>query len=492
MKGSKLMSSFVMIVLLLCGLVLPVAAQDGDTPGVNCNGLDEADCELLTDASTALQEGEIRSFTMPDWAIELNLKAGDETIVFRTAGSGRVVLPAAALALLSDMPQSFTAGGQYNLEGVIAFYESLDAESLLEMLQELGLELAITEARLQTPDQTLSGSAEVVFKDGTLYVRLESPAGESVWFGETLDITDAMVQELQATFDEMAAALQSPEMEDLLDQASSLSAAMMPLAELANAHVTTVREADAELSGQPVAVFTSTFDLSGFLTDPELPGAIVTLLNDPALAALSEQEMGIAINEAQVQFMLMAAGMIAGDTTFSSTVWVGLDDRLPRRLALDVTLDFDLSLLGDPEIPGLTGGLSFAVDMNQINSTTMDDVSVPSTYEPLERTSEFLAGGPDMVEGELTLGQTFSGGFTGDDEQDIYTITLDAGQNVQIELASDDYPYLTVYGPDGFEVAAFDPYFDDVLALTAPTSGTYFIEVKAYWELDYDLTIRAQ
>ena len=44
MKSKFSMLSFVMIVIMSFGLVLPVAAQDGEIPTVNCNDLSEADC----------------------------------------------------------------------------------------------------------------------------------------------------------------------------------------------------------------------------------------------------------------------------------------------------------------------------------------------------------------------------------------------------------------------------------------------------------------
>jgi hypothetical protein len=97
-----------------------------------------------------------------------------------------------------------------------------------------------------------------------------------------------------------------------------------------------------------------------------------------------------------------------------------------------------------------------------------------------------------MIEQELALGQSFAASFDDTDQQDIYSLTLEAGQSVKIELTSEDYPYLNLYGPDGFLISEFDTYYEKSLDFTAETAGMYLVVIEGYWELDYEITIRAQ
>lgn len=489
MKHKKWIMSLLVITVMLLGLVLPVAAQDDGLPPVNCNGLSEDDCAILTQASAAMQAGAIQSLTMPSWSIDAGLTAGAESLTFKTNGSGRIVLPPALMAWMSDMPQMMGPQG-YNMDAIIAMYESLDADLVVEMLEQLGLELVIADAILDIPGQSMSGSVDVIYKDMGLYARLDAPNGDDVWFGEQLEITDEMKAELDAGLDEMVASLQSAELDEMTGMIDDLTTLIMPLVERVNAHVTTTRNADAELFGQTMISFTTTFDINGLIADPELPAAIMAFLQDPLLAELSGEELGVEINEAQIQFVLMAAGMVVGDTTFSVTTWIGADDMLPHKYTLDVALDLDLSLLGDPEMQSVSGALAFDVEIDAINSTSMDAVSVPAEYLSLDMLDRFLIGASEAV--ELSLGDTFSASLSGEDERDVYSVALDGGQSVKLELASDDYPYLTVYGPDGFEIADFDTYGDDAMEITAGVAGTYYVVVNASWDLDYDLTVRAQ
>ena len=127
-----------------------------------------------------------------------------------------------------------------------------------------------------------------------------------------------------------------------------------------------------------------------------------------------------------------------------------------------------------------------------INSTTMDAVEVPTEYRSLDDTDRFLVGTPSMIESELALGDTFSGAFDENDNQDIFALSLAAGQTVAIEIESDDYPYVTIYGPDGFMVEELDTYYEKAITVDAKAEGVYLVEVSAYWEMDYDLTVRSE
>ncbi|MBI5958589.1 MAG: PPC domain-containing protein, partial [Chloroflexi bacterium] len=227
--------------------------------------------------------------------------------------------------------------------------------------------------------------------------------------------------------------------------------------------------------------------------DPELPGIVLRLLQNPAMAALDmDTEDMENLNETQVQFVLMTANLLIKQADYSYEQWIGADDQYMHKMVMTVAADIDLSLLG--ENTGMESVVidgAFSVEIDQINTATMDAISVPTEYLPLDDTDNFLFGDVGMIEDELQLGQTFSGSFTDeDDEQDIFSITLTAGQPVVFDLQSEDYPYLYLYGPDGFLVEEFDLYESDTHPFTAEQDGVYIVKVQAYWDLVYDLTVR--
>jgi hypothetical protein len=266
------------------------------------------------------------------------------------------------------------------------------------------------------------------------------------------------------------------------------------LTDLANKYVVTTRGDDAEMMGQTMSVFTTTFDLKALLSDPDLPGLLIDFFSNPALSNLGANTGDLSsINETQIQFLLLTAGLMLKDATLSASQWVGADDSYIHQLDLTATINIDLSLLGvDADIQAVNIDAAVSVEMADFDSDVLAAVDVPTEYVPLDKSNDFLVGSPSMIEQELAVGQTFAAAFSQNDTQDIYSLLLEAGQAVTIELNSKDYPYLKLYGPDGFLIGEFDTYDADSLEFTAETTGTYLIVVKAYWEMDYEITIRAQ
>lgn len=499
MKHKEIAVSLLITLMMIFGMVMPVAAQDGEMP-VNCNGLSDADCAILTEATTAMQGQMLHSITVPSASVDVSLEAGSESIMINGSGSGRMVIDEAVIAMFSDVFSSMatmdmTSMQDFDLDAVIAMYEQLDADMIVQAMEGLGMAASLENLSIQAPGEAMSLNADIVFKDMGLYLHTSAPNGADAWFGEELEITMEMKDEINAALEEMIASLQSAEMsemEDMMGQMEGVMDLFMPLAELANSYVTVTRGEDVELFGQTNYAFTTSFDLNGFLADQTLPGLLMAILEDPMLAQLSEEEMGLEINESQIQFVLMTVGMILGETNISTTQWIGADDMLTHKVSFDLAATLDLSLMGDPELTSVVASASGMMEFDGYNTTTMDDVEVPADYYSMDMTGSFLAGGPEQIEGELALGESFSGSFSDSDSEDIFAINLSAGQTASLELESEDYPYLTVYGPDGFEIGYFDLYYDEDMTIEADADGTYLIKIEGYWDMDYDLTVRAQ
>jgi hypothetical protein len=477
-----------LILLLAASPVLTVLAQGGDQT-VNCNGLSDTDCQIITDATAAMQH--VHAFSVPEWGMSLAVDDGQDPMQVRLAGSGMLVLPPSLLALASDLP---AMTGLADLAPLIAFYERLDAATLVAMLEQMGAYLVLDEVVVPDPSQSFSGPIEIIFKDQGLYLHAPSPTGSEAWFGDRLALTEEDISELEAELANMLAELQSEETAQMLAQLSELSGPMERLYTLLNAHVTSTRGPDAVFNGQTMRSFTTSFDLPGFLSDPDLPLALLSLLKNPALAALEvEMEELETLNEAQIQFVLMTAGLLIADSSITMEQWIGANDSYVHRLAFNISLDLNLALLGEEaQTQSATIDGSAYLLLDDINTATLDGVAVPAVYHDLDQTDTFLVGTPDMIKGQIVLGQAVSGVFAGADEaRDIYSLDLNAGDSVEIALVSEAYPYLSVYGPDGFLVTEFDTYYEQTVTFTAEKSGRHLFVVYAYWDMAYEMTVSA-
>ena len=478
------------VILLAASPVLPIFGQDGGpVVNTNCNGLDAADCQVLQNASSTMQA--VSSFSMPAWSLDVTIDAGKDSMKLAANGHGAVVLPRSLMGLMSNM-QGLSI---YADPGVIIdFFSQLNSDRLLQALADAGLVVAIEHAQLQAPDHTSSTSADVIYKDQGLYLRLESPNDAQAWFGDTLNPSEADIASLDQSLNDLLTQLESDDFRQAWAQLSEFSGLSQQLSDIANQYIVTTRGDDAEMMGQTMMVFTTTFDLKALLNDPDLPGLLIDFFSNPALSNLGANTDGLSsINETQIQFLLMTAGLLLKDATFSASQWVGADDGYIHQLDLNAALNLDLSLLGaDADIQAVNANVALSVELADFDTDVMADVSVPADYVPLDKSNDFLVGSPVMIDHGLALDQTVAGSFSPSDSQDIYSLPLEAGQAVTVELNSKDYPYLSLYGPDGFLIGEFDTFDANSLEFTAENTGTYLIVVKAYWEMDYEITIRAQ
>jgi hypothetical protein len=484
-------ATMILVVLILAGAVLPVAAQDGSTM-VNCNGLSDADCEILTTAADAMSS--MSSFTIPEWSFDVNIAAGEEAMNASGSGSARLVIPGALLALMSEIPSDMT-----DVNAMLSAYQMITSDLILDMLDTMGADLVVDNFSVSVPGEiptTLDG-LQAMYKDRGVFMHMTSPTGAEAWFGQEIDVSAANVAELEMCLEEMQAALEEgmadPAFSETFGQMDDLMGLVDPLTQVVNAHTTTVRGDDMELMGQTMMPFTTTVDLLGMVNDPDLASALVRMLEDPMLAELTGGELAnMGLDVKQLEALLAIAATFVNEGAVTSTIVVGADGFV-HQMSMDMVIDVNLAILGDPTMPGLRITADYAIGFDAINSTTLDDLAAPATFQPLEMLGDFLVGGPDMIDATVALGDTFSSSMSYDGGEDVLALPLAAGDAVLLTLDGDEYPYVDVYGPDGFAVARYNTYYDDTeMAFTAEADGTYVIVVTSYWELHYDLTIVAQ
>ena len=481
----RLSTLVILLTALAAGSLLTANAQGPDRPFV-CNGLSEADCQLLQQASAPQQI--MSSFSLPEWSLDASIIA-DQSYMIQMNGSGAFVLPQEFVALVSDFPQDAALG---DIQPVITLLQKFDATRVQTLLEQLGLNLVIDSLQIEGPDQYITLDAEIIVKDMGVFLHLPAPNGADAWFGEQLHFTPEDMEQFDVDLQEIITSLQDEEFLQTLAQLSELEGVSNRLLTVLGKYVSTVRNPDAVFNGMAMASFTTSFDLQGFLADPDLADALISIVQNPAFAELMEDTEDLeSLNETQIQFLLMTAGLLIGDTHYTVEQWVGLDDGFLHKFELDTTIELDLSLLGEEaDFETATVNLTLSLLIDQINQTTLDTVDVPAVYYNMDDSDNFLAGTPEMIEANLTPGQTFAGTFTADgDMQDIYTLPLEAGETVTFTLKSDDYPYVSLYGPDGFLIAEHDTYTEKTFDFTAEESGTYLVEVSAFWEMTYEITI---
>jgi hypothetical protein len=317
-----------------------------------------------------------------------------------------------------------------------------------------------------------------------------APNEADAWFGQPVILDDATLAQIQQSLDELRATLESdvtvippsPEMAQLADD----------LSVLASRFVVTARGPDREMDGQAMAAFTTTVDLVGFLSAPELPALLVQMMSDPAFAAAVGT--GEEITEEQMRFALLSLAIaFDSERTFSVEQWVGLDDHYLHRV--EMLMDFSLGgeLFGGTQ-NSMAFTLSMAARMAGFNDTSPEFVAVPADTYALERSSDFLAGGPDMIDQTLEPGQTASGTFDSmaGDARRVYAIALQAGDALIVTLDTAIFADIKICQPDGFFADQVDTTANKTARYTAAQSGLHLIVVDGLSDGPYQVTVAVE
>ncbi|NDJ74891.1 MAG: hypothetical protein GYB65_01415, partial [Chloroflexi bacterium] len=188
-----------------------------DPDDLVCNGLDDADCELLLDATAQMDT--VSSMTLPAWSIDARLDTEDGTLVFRAAGTGAAIVPV-------DVNPTNPFTGQV-------------------------LVLDITEASIGDGVTEQIGSGQLIITDSMTYFFFDDQ-----WYGgETAEgQPSAMNMPLLATG-------------DLASLGYDFSGVTL-----------TTRGADTEYMGQPVATFTTDVDFVALVSTALASPAFSSLL----------------------------------------------------------------------------------------------------------------------------------------------------------------------------------------------------------------------
>ena len=311
----KIVSRFVPVFVVIAMLTFSaLPALAQDGADPLCNGLSDADCQLML-AGQASMEG-VTSFAAPSYSIGFMLNDGTDDMAFSAAGSGEFMLP---------------------VDG--------DMTSLM-------IHLFIDEASISDSGSSESGSAEVIVVDSMAYIKYE---GE--WYGDTLTEEDL------GDFSDLGT---------IIDPNMLSGGGMGDMGVDMTGVVSTARGADQDMMGQSMAVFTTTVDINQL---------IVVLLSSPMVGGLLGEAMGgdagMEMSPEDLQMLgAFLTPMIAG-TSLTFEQWVGVDDQMMHKIAVDAVLNLDMSMF-DPESTPITGELHFASEITSVNESF--SVTPPESY----------------------------------------------------------------------------------------------------------------
>ncbi len=354
-----LRKSVVGAVLVLALTIAPlssVLAQGGEPP-LFCGDLSAEDCAIL-EQSQATMAGVTSSAVQMQMDLSLTgMEDPEDSFVMNMQADGAFAAAPELMATFSQMttPQDFS--------GLMTEGMAMYAELMRGVTGEVALEIALPGelmAELGIPLETLA--TRLVMVDGVLYANLEElvPAeaqGEDAaqmpaWIGIDLagmyEMMDGMMME--------EAGEDMPDFEELF--ASEEFAALYDVENWGDFMAVT-RLADAEVMGQPVAVFETVLDYAAMFSSEAF---------QEAFAAYMDKVMELSGEEAEEMpdnFMDMMVAVMSG-ISMRTTQWIGLQDFYVHHMDMDFAFAFDeeaIAAVAPDEVDEMPENFSMAMKL---------------------------------------------------------------------------------------------------------------------------------
>lgn len=346
------MTKKLIVLLLFVLLLVPFAsihAQD-DPMTLYCANLAEADCDLLSNSGTAMQDIESFGFTMSlDFGI-ISSAAEMEEINFSIAGGGNLALNLGDYMGLQELA----------LENPEAYMEQLpqimselvtgitgEASFLLTLPAEMGIPTG--------SDLTF----DLLMKDGLIYLDAGpimemsgQGTGEPMWFGINL------------------AEFYGEAMGDMMggmDFTSMLNGNMFSTfssPEYMSQFIQTTRLADEEVMGQSMAVFETSLDYGALLAAPEMHDYLESLYS------------GMGMSPAEIDTILGMVSTMFSDAEVKFAQYIGLNDNFIHRFTMTMGINIDGASFGEPDAG--TTQMNMLMDFTLSNFNEPVEVEVPA------------------------------------------------------------------------------------------------------------------
>ncbi len=313
---SRFVPVLVVIALLAFGPLLSAFAQDGANP--LCNGLADADCQLMLAGEASLTG--VTSFAVPSYSLDFNFNDGSQTTTLTASGSGEFSLPvngdvtSMVIHLLIDQVSMSDASGPQAISGL-----------------------------------------EIIIANSMAYIKYNDE-----WYGEAMTESDLQ------SFADMGNVV------DLSQLSGGADTGGLGL-DLTGV-VTTTRGADEDMMGQSMAVFTSNLDIANLIT-----ALLSSPMIGQLLGSAMGDTTGTQMTPADMQMLGAMIAPMLGNTSLSCGQWVGVDDMQLHKVALDVVFSLDVSMFS-PDTPPMNGELHAAVELGNLNEAV--SVTPPESYKP--------------------------------------------------------------------------------------------------------------
>jgi hypothetical protein len=343
-KIMKRLTRFVLPLALLLALLAPGAVFGQEE--MPCFGLSQGDCTLMYSSQEAMAG--VNSFTI-DYTFALSVT---DVLDISSGGGGN----------FSSVPDA------------------------ADPLASLNMDMA-TDNTATIEGETESATVEFRIIDGNFYLGIPMEEGAPLsWMWVSLQhLVDLMAEESGMPFS--LEDLMSGEMAAMgglgdMSQMAGLLEAFLP-------YITAERGADADVAGNPVAVFTTTVDLAGMFGDPGL-SQVVGSLAAIGGAEMSEEELQ------QVQMFLPMLQMLFQQSSVSMVEQIGVND------SYTYGWGFDFAMTIDPMMMAMFGGgaveeeaepvdINLSIFVQITNHNQQFKFTVPEGA--IEITEEELSGG---------------------------------------------------------------------------------------------------
>ncbi|MBC7815170.1 MAG: hypothetical protein H7175_28690 [Burkholderiales bacterium] len=368
--------AMITLLLLLMVAVSGVSAQAGMSGLHFCGDLSESDCTLYLSAQNAMLDLESASFDLDMNFTVNNIAPEMKEMSFNFGMDGAYMVDAEALRQLYEMAQTNPAAFAGDLEAISTMMQdmlratSADITITIDLPEELLNEFAMS-GEPAIPGEI---SFDAVMVDGVGYINLDNlapldPNGDipSGWHGADLaDLVDRGFAMMSAFMPQMDEADIDPEAFTAFTDPDVLSEFM-----------SIERVEDAELNGEPVAVFLTTFDYAAFFSNP----AIREMMRAQMAAQMNMMGMGEEMNEIDLDTMLEAqAAMFEGAEL---QIWqsIGLDT--PYLYQSDMTLDWYMNMAAFAELDDMGSMDSDDMPTPHINFSATMTVDDFNAVEPI-------------------------------------------------------------------------------------------------------------
>ncbi len=342
------MKTRILSLLLIVSLLLAaVPAALGQGAELTCAGLSESDCALLMEATA--NAATVQSAYV-DFTAEMTLR--NLAMIAMMMGGSSDEAP-------GDVVVNMTAEGPYVLD--------------MTVMPPARVQMTIN-ADMNDGTTTESEALSLVIADGIIYTSNDGGAAwEGLRYEDALNSLDpetrGMVEGLMggdlSTLPEGALSpndLAAGNPLAMLEEFGLSEADIMALATVPG-FVTQARQADEQMLGQTMAVFTTNVDLAPLFASEEFAKVL-----DGLMSAAAAEDPDAAQTAAMVPMLL--SGL---DMTMTQTQYIGTADKLVHGMAFDMLITFDIAMLmggaqtGGQSMPPLELAVNFDFTLDRLN-----------------------------------------------------------------------------------------------------------------------------